>query len=163
MISATVAGHLGRDAEYKVTPGGTGVLNFTIASNTRKKEGDSWVDATDWVSCTLWGDRGEKLAQYLTKGSGIVVRGALTVREYQKRDGSPGYSLELRADDVQLMGKASGESQGQSQARRQSAPAAGTRRAPPAQSSPGTDKGEFPYTPAAPPADAGQGDDDIPF
>jgi single-strand DNA-binding protein len=107
MISATVSGHLGRDAETKEV-GNTIVTAFSIASNAyRNKE-----KVTDWVNVSFWGERGEKLAQYLTKGAYVVVRGQMWVRPYESK-GEQKFSLEVRADDIELGGKsADGGSQG---------------------------------------------------
>lgn len=102
MISAVVFGHLGQDAELKQV-GGKPLLSLSVASNSRKKVGTEWVDATDWVRVSLFGERATKLAQHLTKGKGVVVRGSLTVREYEKA-GAVKFSIDMRADDIEFAG-----------------------------------------------------------
>lgn len=103
MISAVVAGNLGKDAEVK-NVGGQDVCSFSVASTTKVKGEDS----TTWIRCSMWGSRGAKLAEYLTKGKAVCVSGGLTTREY---DGKT--YIELRVDDVKLMGgKESGASAG---------------------------------------------------
>jgi len=98
MISSTVSGHLGRDAETKEV-GNTVVTSFSIASSAyRNKE-----KVTDWVNVSMWGDRGEKLAQYLTKGAYVVVRGQMWVRSYESK-GEQKSSLDMRAEDIELGG-----------------------------------------------------------
>jgi single-strand DNA-binding protein len=96
MISATVVGNLGRDAELK-TVGNGSVLSFAVAS-TGKVKGEK---VTTWVSCSLWGSRGEALAQYLTKGTKVAVTGELSMRESAKT--SKTY-LEVRVDQLELLG-----------------------------------------------------------
>jgi len=98
MISVTVAGNLGADAQVGEA-GDTPVVNFSIASNTKVKG----EDVTTWVRCSFFGARAEAVSQYLTKGKSVVVRGSLSTREYEK-DGETRYSLECRCDDVQLFG-----------------------------------------------------------
>lgn len=100
MISATVTGNLGANATVKATSNGQTVTEFSVAS--RRFEGGK--ENTDWVRVTMWGERGAKLAQHLSKGSRVAVRGGLGVREYEHQ-GVRKYSIELRADDVELMGK----------------------------------------------------------
>jgi len=96
MISATVVGNLGRDAELK-TVGNGSVLAFAVASE-RKSKGEK---VTTWVSCSLWGSRGESLAQYLTKGTKVAVTGELSTRESAKTGKT---YLEVRVDQIELLG-----------------------------------------------------------
>ena len=98
MISAVVSGTVGKDAEVATLTNDT-VTNFTVASRRflgGKKE-------TDWVTIAFWGKRGQAIAPHITKGSRITARGVLWVREYE-HNGAKRFSLELRADDVELLG-----------------------------------------------------------
>jgi single-strand DNA-binding protein len=109
MIHATINGNLGADPETKSLPDGTTVVRLRVASNYRAKVGGEWTDATIWVSADVFGKRGETLARLLTKGSKVSLSGPLVVREYDKKDGSRGYSVEVRAHEVELMGGGSGK------------------------------------------------------
>jgi single-strand DNA-binding protein len=79
MKAISIAGNIGKDAETRTTPTGDKVTSWTVAVEERagKEKGTFWFD------CTLWGSRGEALAQYLTKGSKVAVSGELTRREYE--------------------------------------------------------------------------------
>jgi single-strand DNA-binding protein len=79
MKTIVIAGNIGKDAETRNTPNGDKVTSWTVAveDRTGKEKGTFWFD------CTLWGSRGEALAQYLTKGSKVAVSGELTRREYE--------------------------------------------------------------------------------
>ena len=94
-------GRLGRDAETRYLPAGTQVLEFSVAvtsaTATRKK--------TIWTKCTLFGERGGRLAQYLTKGTQVAVSGEVNLREWQDRDGGKRSTLEVRVDKVEMIGK----------------------------------------------------------
>jgi single-strand DNA-binding protein len=109
MIHAIVNGNLGADPETKSLPDGTTIVRLRVASSHRAKVNGEWGDVTTWVSVDVWGKRGETLARLLAKGSKVSVRGTLAVREYDKKDGSRGFSVECRADDVELMGGGSGK------------------------------------------------------
>lgn len=98
MIFATVTGHLGKNAETREA-GKDLVTSFSVASS-KKIKGE---EVTVWVTCNLWGERGTKLAQYLTKGSAVTVVGELSTREYEGKNGK-GFSVELRVSDVALQG-----------------------------------------------------------
>jgi single-strand DNA-binding protein len=94
------AGYLGRDAELKSLPSGQSVCNFSVGVST------GWGDkkSTLWVSCAIWGERGEKLAQYLTKGSAVTVSGDVDVRAYKSKDGEPKAEITLNVQRVTLQG-----------------------------------------------------------
>lgn len=94
MLNATVAGNIGKDAQTRQA-GQTTVTGFSVAVEQRGRDGKK----TQWVRCSMWGKRGEKLAQYLTKGSRVCLAGELTTDEYEGKT-----SLELNVSDVTLMG-----------------------------------------------------------
>ena len=116
-------GNLGGDAEVKQLSG-TSVANFSVAV----KSGYGKYENTIWINCALWGKRAEGgLIQYLKKGQNVAVHGELSVREYDKKDGSKGYSLEVNVSDVTLTG---GRDSGSSASSNPSASAASGAAAP---------------------------------
>ena len=99
MASICFTGALGRDSEIKATPSAM-LLKFTVASNT------GWKDkkVTTWLNCTLWGKQAESLEQYLKKGTKVFITGEFEAREYEKKDGGKGMSLDVRVDRIELLG-----------------------------------------------------------
>lgn len=97
MQIATIAGNLGRDAEFKTTNDGTGYAKFSVAVST------GWGDrkATTWWDVTRWGKGAEGLAKILTKGAKVAVAGEVSTREH---DGKT--YLQIRADHVTIQGDA---------------------------------------------------------
>jgi len=91
----TIAGNIGKDAETRTTQGGDTVTSFNVAVEDRQGK----EKTTLWFSCSLWGKRGDALAQYLTKGSKVAVSGDLSTREHEGKT-----YLQIRADQVTLMG-----------------------------------------------------------
>ena len=96
----TFSGRLGRDSEVKYIPSGTAVLEFSLAVDT----GFGDKKSSFWLKCAMFGDRGQKLSQYLLKGQQVIVSGEFSPREYQAGDASTKVSLELRVNAVELVG-----------------------------------------------------------
>lgn len=101
MNSWSFTGNLGADAESRVTPGGDPVVSFSVGVKT----GFGDRATTTWARCQMWGKRGESVAPYLKKGQLVGVVGEASLREYDKKDGSKGASLEVRVNDLALLGK----------------------------------------------------------
>jgi single-strand DNA-binding protein len=102
----TVAGRVVADAEQRFTASGTAVLGFKVATDV----GFGDKKHALFISCSLWGKRGESLAPYITKGSPITVSGEADLREWES-NGKSGTSLELNVNEVALQGgKSGGES-----------------------------------------------------
>ncbi|KAA1053885.1 single-stranded DNA-binding protein [Azospirillum argentinense] len=99
-------GRLGRDAELRSTQSGDKVLSFAVANDVGY--GDS--KTTQWVDCSIWGRRAEALAPVLKKGREVSVAGEVTLREFERRDGTTDKALTVRVLELDLHG---GQSQGQ--------------------------------------------------
>lgn len=105
-IGVWFLGHLGADAELRYTDSGMAVLRLRVAVQDRQKVEGEWKDVPIWCSVDVVGKRAESLAKVnLKKGSRVTVRGTLHQRRYERRDGK-GWdaSLDVRADDVGLVG-----------------------------------------------------------
>lgn len=99
-IQATVVGNLGRDAEIRQTNNGMSVCNFSVAASS----GYGQNKKTEWVSCALFGKRGESLQPYLTKGSKLTVFGSLSLNSFQSQSGEMKTHLNMNVSDVVLQG-----------------------------------------------------------
>mgnify|MGYP003608825768 CR=1 FL=1 len=103
MNQITVIGRLTKDVEVRYTPSGKAIGNFTVACNS----GYGDKKKVQYFNCALWGDRVEKSAQYLLKGTSLTVFGEFDLREYDKKDGSKGFSLDVNVSNFEFQGKAS--------------------------------------------------------
>ena len=97
-----IIGNLGRDPELRYTPSGRPVASFTVAVNqsTKNQQTGEWIESTDWFRVSVWGDRGERAAESLRKGSRVFVDGRFRTREYEANDGQKRLSLDITADTV---------------------------------------------------------------
>ena len=100
-------GRLTRDAELKYTANGSAISKFSVAVNRSRKMGDSWQEEAHFFDVALWGNRAEKLNQYLTKGKQIGVQGELRQNRWEQ-DGQPRSKVEIHAINIQLLGGGGG-------------------------------------------------------
>ncbi|PID30709.1 single-stranded DNA-binding protein [Candidatus Saccharibacteria bacterium] len=97
-------GNLTRDPELRQTPNGQNVCSFSLALNRAYKGADgNWQEATDYVDIVAWGPLGERVAQYLNKGSQCLVNGRLQSRSWEQ-DGVKRSKVEVNAQDVTFLG-----------------------------------------------------------
>jgi single-strand DNA-binding protein len=104
-------GNLTRDPEVRYAPSGDAVGDLRMAINRKYKTRDGQEkDETCFVSVVVWGRQAETCAQYLHKGSLIMVDGRLQYDQWEK-DGQKQSRLLVRANRVQFLGapRAAGE------------------------------------------------------
>jgi single-strand DNA-binding protein len=105
MLNITAVGRLGKDPEQKQS-GDLLITKFSMAVNTSK-------DETTWMDCTVFGNRGNALVQYVSKGQQITISGRGKLETYDKRDGTQGTSLQVIVNDFSLPAKTDAPAQGQ--------------------------------------------------
>ncbi len=98
MNNITIAGSLGKDAEMRYLANGDPVASFSVADSQGREK------PTIWWNCSLFGKRGESLAQYLVKGQAVTVSGTVSEREWTDKDGQKRKSMDIRVADVALQG-----------------------------------------------------------
>lgn len=101
-----VTGNLTRDPELRATQSGSQVLNFGIAVNDRRKNPSTgeWEDYPNFVDCTMFGTRAEKIANYIAKGSKVAIEGKLRYSSWE-RDGERRSKLEVIVDEIEFMSR----------------------------------------------------------
>src|SRR6188768_2585393 len=99
----TVVGNLVDDPELRLTPSGAAVANFRIASTPRSfnRQTNEWEDGEAlFLSCAVWRQAAENVAESLTRGMRVVVQGRLKARSYETREGEKRTVVELDVDEV---------------------------------------------------------------
>lgn len=100
-----VMGNLTRDPELRSTPSGTQVCSFSVAVNrSYKGSNGDMVDSVSYFDCSAWGRPGETIAQYLKKGSGILISGRLEQRSWEDKDGQKRSRVEIVVEDFNFVG-----------------------------------------------------------
>ncbi|MBD8871029.1 single-stranded DNA-binding protein [Nocardioides donggukensis] len=99
----TVVGNLVDDPELRFTPSGAAVANFRIASTPRTfdRQTNDWKDGDAlFLSCAVWRQAAENVAESLQKGMRVVVQGRLKSRQYETREGEKRTVFEIDVDEV---------------------------------------------------------------
>ena len=99
----TVVGNVVADPELRFTPSGAAVANFRVASTPRRynSQTNQWEDGEAmFLTCNVWRQAAENVAETLTKGMRVVVTGRLKSRSFQGRDGENRTAFEIDVDDV---------------------------------------------------------------
>jgi single-strand DNA-binding protein len=99
----TVVGNLVDDPELRFTPSGAAVANFRIASTPRtfNRQTNEWEDGdTLFLTCSVWRQAAENVAESLTRGTRVIVQGRLKARTYETREGEKRTVFEVDVDEV---------------------------------------------------------------
>lgn len=100
-------GRLTRDPELRYTANGVGVCTFSIAVN-RPYTNQAGERPVDFIDIVTWRQLAEHVANYMTKGRLVAVEGRLQVRTYEGQDGQKRKAVEVVADTIKFLDKASG-------------------------------------------------------
>lgn len=106
MADITIQGNATADGALKFLPNGSAVLNFDIAENHRKKQGDTWVDdGTTFYRVAVWGKQAEILADHIRRGSRVLVAGRFRGGQFTSKDGQEVKTYEVTANHVGIIPK----------------------------------------------------------
>jgi single-strand DNA-binding protein len=99
--SVTLVGHLGRDPELRTSSnGGTSWATFTLATGRARRDGEQWVEDTDWHRVKVFGSQAETCHKHLSKGSLVIVEGSISYESWQDKDGVKRQTTVILADRV---------------------------------------------------------------
>jgi single-strand DNA-binding protein len=125
-----LVGNLTRDPELRYTPKGMAIAKIGMAVNrTWKNEAGESKEEVTFVDVDAFGRQAETLAQYMKKGSPLLVEGRLKLDQWDdKQTGQKRSKLGVIVEGFQFLGggNRSGEGGEAPAPRRQAAPAAAT-------------------------------------
>lgn len=110
LAKVTIIGNLGRDPETRYTPSGALNVQFSVAASRRWRDSQGQEqENTTWFRVTAWGRLAETLVNLnergaLVKGRQVYVEGRIESREFTGSDGQVRTSLDVNANEVQLLG-----------------------------------------------------------
>jgi single-strand DNA-binding protein len=99
----TIAGNAVDDPQLRYTPTGQAVANFRIASTPRwqDKQSGEWKDGDSlFLTCNVWRQAAENVAETVTKGMRVIVMGRLKQRSYETKEGEKRTVYEIEVDEV---------------------------------------------------------------
>jgi single-strand DNA-binding protein len=102
-VTITVIGNLTDDPELRFTPSGAAVAKFRVASTPRfmDRASGEWKDGDPlFLSCTVWRQAAENVAESLQRGARVIVSGRLRQRSYETKEGEKRTVMELEVDEV---------------------------------------------------------------
>jgi single-strand DNA-binding protein len=99
-------GNLTRQPELRYTPSGTAVVDLRLAVNRNyTTQGGDRREETCFLTVVVWGKQAESSAQYLDKGSPVMVEGRLQTRDWEGKDGQKRNVVEVVAERIQFLGR----------------------------------------------------------
>ncbi|MEO8590219.1 MAG: single-stranded DNA-binding protein [Flavobacteriales bacterium] len=108
-------GNLGADPEVRHLQNGASVANFRIATTETYKDKNTGEkrEQTEWHNIVAWRGLAEITEKYVRKGSKVYVEGKLRTRKWQDKDGNDRYTVEIHADEMNMLDRASGDGSNQ--------------------------------------------------
>lgn len=102
--NVSILGNAGRDASLRYTENGTPIASFPIASNSFKNSKEGRVQVTHWYDITAFGKTAETLAEYIKKGTPILVHGRLSFKPWTTERGEARSGAEVTLLSFEFVG-----------------------------------------------------------
>ena len=100
-----LVGNVTRDPEIRYTQSQLAVTEIGLAVNDRRRnQQGEWIEETTFVDVTLWGRTAEVAAEYLSKGSPVLVEGRLKLDSWESQDGQRRSKLRVVGEKMQMLG-----------------------------------------------------------
>ena len=98
----TITGNLVADPELRFTSSGQPVASFRVASTPRIRDASGeWRDGDSlFLTCNVWRQAAENVAESLQRGMRVIVSGRLRQRSYETKEGEKRTVYEVEVDDV---------------------------------------------------------------
>jgi single-strand DNA-binding protein len=104
IANTTLSGNLTRDVDLRQLPSGADVARLRVATTTRRRNGEEWVDKTNYLTVEVFGAQARACAQYLSKGSRVLVEAEPDWREWTDQQGNRREAVTFKARHVLFEG-----------------------------------------------------------
>ena len=99
----TLVGRLGQEPESRVSKNNYPLTTFSVATNRSRKEGDKWIEETDWHDVKVFGEDAERCTKRLKKGSCVAVDGTLVYETWTDDAGQKRRRPRILANKVEFL------------------------------------------------------------
>ena len=110
-------GNVGRDPEVRYLDGNSGnakVATFTLATTERYRDRNGETrENTEWHNIVAWRGNADVCERFVKKGTQLFIEGRIRTRSWDDQTGNKRYTIEIIADNLQLLGKKSDNPGGQ--------------------------------------------------
>jgi single-strand DNA-binding protein len=104
IATTTLSGNLTRDVELRQLPSGADIARLRVATSTRRRTGEEWIDKPNYFTIEAFGAQARNCAQYLTKGSRVIVDAEPDWREWTDQQGNKREAVTFKARQVLFEG-----------------------------------------------------------
>ena len=111
MNKVYLIGNLTRDPEISTTTSGISMCRMSIAVGRRFTNAEGGRE-TDFFNITAWRGTADNCAKFLKKGNKVAVSGSIQTRNYERPDGTKGFSVDIVADEVEFLSSRNDGSEG---------------------------------------------------
>jgi single-strand DNA-binding protein len=101
---AILIGNLGGDPEFRVTPQGTSVANFSLATSETRGRDEGREERTEWHRIVLWEKLAEIARDHLSTGDRVYIEGRLQTREWTDKNGGKRWTTEIVGRELRMLG-----------------------------------------------------------
>jgi single stranded DNA-binding protein len=104
IATTTLSGNLTRDVELRQLPSGADIARLRVATTTRRRGGEEWVEKTNYFTVEVYGAHARNCAQYLAKGSRVVIDAEPDWHEWTDQQGNKREAVTFKARHVLFEG-----------------------------------------------------------
>ena len=104
---AMLLGNVGQSPEIRVTPSGSKVAKFSLATNrTWKDKAGTQQEETDWHRLTCFGKLADVVEQWVNKGDRLYVEGRIEYSQTE-HEGTTRYYTDVIVSEMVMLGSSS--------------------------------------------------------
>ncbi len=109
MNKVILTGRLTRDPEARSTSSATEVVRFSLACQGDYVNRNTGERSVEFINCVAFGNLGNTISKYCTKGSMIGVTGRIRNGSYDAKDGTKRYTTDIVVEQLEFLGSKGGE------------------------------------------------------